>query len=232
MSNNVDQELSALMDGEASELEVRRVLKRLPEEPELGEKWHRFHLASAAMRGEMRGVDAKFAKVDLTSRISAALAEEPALTSAPENSAPESEAVRGNWWQEAVVKPLASVAIAASVSAMVVFGWQTVNQAGVSPTASPAGLAQVSPVSNNAGYAQANVPARSYGQLGAVPVAQTQNGVQRSTLPQQEILRMPATQDLNLTQYLMSHTGNAASNTANGAMSYARIVTLKPVDTQ
>lgn len=230
MSNNVDQELSALMDGEASELEVRRVLKRLPNEPELVEKWQRFHLMSAAIRGEMRGVDAKFAKVDLTSRIAAALTEEPAL-----NHSPEAEEVRGNWWQEAVVKPLASVAIAASVSAMVVFGWQTFNQAGVSPTAAPANFAQVSPstVNNsNAGYAQANVPARSYGQLGAVPVAQAQNGIQRSTLPQQEILRMPATQDLNLTQYLMSHTGNAASNTANGAMSYARIVTLKPVDTQ
>ncbi len=60
MTSRKDLEaLSAAMDGEADELELRRVLDAAAEDPELQGTWKRFHATSAVMRGEWRsGSDA------------------------------------------------------------------------------------------------------------------------------------------------------------------------------
>jgi len=47
------ESLSALMDNEASEFEFRRVLKECAVNDDLKLKWERFHLISAAIRGEI-----------------------------------------------------------------------------------------------------------------------------------------------------------------------------------
>ena len=47
------ESLSALMDNEASEFEFRRILKESEANPELKQKWERFHMLSAAIRGEL-----------------------------------------------------------------------------------------------------------------------------------------------------------------------------------
>ena len=66
-----DEALSALMDGETDELELRRTLKSLAEDPGQRRKWQRYQLASAAMRRELPPQ-----MVDLSSRISESLARE------------------------------------------------------------------------------------------------------------------------------------------------------------
>ena len=56
MSNNnaqIKESLSALMDGQADELEVRRVLKEISENDELRDTWRRHQMAAAAMRREL-----------------------------------------------------------------------------------------------------------------------------------------------------------------------------------
>ncbi len=68
------ESLSALMDGEASELEVRRLLRDSADDGELRERWRHWHVARAAMHDELQAP-----KLDLASRVSAALADEPAL---------------------------------------------------------------------------------------------------------------------------------------------------------
>jgi sigma-E factor negative regulatory protein RseA len=55
--NRLNESLSALMDNEASDLEIRRILKELDAEDsplavEIKAKWRRYHLASAAMSKE------------------------------------------------------------------------------------------------------------------------------------------------------------------------------------
>jgi sigma-E factor negative regulatory protein RseA len=47
------ESLSALMDNEASEFEFRRILKEAEVNADLKLKWERFHMLSAAIRGEL-----------------------------------------------------------------------------------------------------------------------------------------------------------------------------------
>ncbi|OMH38119.1 MucB/RseB C-terminal domain-containing protein [Motiliproteus sp. MSK22-1] len=111
MSENLRQSLSALMDNEADELEARRALKELGSEESA--VWSRYHLVSALLNGEKPNAD-----VDLSSRVMSALDAEPAYK-VTEDESPASDK-NGLFW-----KPLASVAIAASVTAMIIFGAQT-----------------------------------------------------------------------------------------------------------
>jgi sigma-E factor negative regulatory protein RseA len=64
--------LSALMDGEVGEFELRRILALMEQEPGLRDKWRRYQLAASALRGE--AVDRR---VDLSARIADALADTP-----------------------------------------------------------------------------------------------------------------------------------------------------------
>lgn len=100
MSNDLRESLSALMDGEVSELELRRILK----DADAGAQayWGRLHTQRSAMRGEPH-----FAALDISASVSAAIAREGAHSAKPVLE-----------WR----KPLAGFAVAASVAALVVFG--------------------------------------------------------------------------------------------------------------
>lgn len=77
MSEDVHPEtqshLSALMDGEVGEFELRRTLTLIERDPALRAKWRRYHLAAGVLRGEAGDHNA-----DLSARISDALADVPA----------------------------------------------------------------------------------------------------------------------------------------------------------
>lgn len=74
MSQNTRESLSALMDGESEELELRRVLKALPDDGDAADTWRRYHLARSLMQRD-HGVDIS---VDLSAGIMARLSDEPA----------------------------------------------------------------------------------------------------------------------------------------------------------
>ncbi|ATJ82271.1 sigma-E factor negative regulatory protein [Halomonas beimenensis] len=115
MSQNARESLSALMDDEGDELELRRVLKSLEDEPDAADAWRRYHLMRSLMRRE---TDADVA-TDLSAGIMARLQDEPAPTPAA------SELPRRSL-------PLArSAGIAAAVSLLVITGVQFYN--GASP---------------------------------------------------------------------------------------------------
>lgn len=103
MSADINQEpaarLSALMDGEVGDFELRRTLGQISQDPELRRKWDRYHLAAAAMRGELVS-----AAPDLSDRIAAALAREPGPRS------------------RTALRTLGRVAVAASVAVLTVVG--------------------------------------------------------------------------------------------------------------
>ena len=48
-----DEALSALLDGELSDFELRRLLARLDENPELLQRWERYNLAGSALQPEL-----------------------------------------------------------------------------------------------------------------------------------------------------------------------------------
>jgi len=117
--------ISALLDGEADDLELRRLLKSLESESESSEEllrqWQRFHLAQDVLHD--RGVPVS---ADLAGRISAQIAEEPAHQQKASSSVTPS-------WQQTMGK----FAVAASVAAVFVVMFQ-VNLAPNSPATAPA----------------------------------------------------------------------------------------------
>ncbi|GLZ87778.1 sigma factor AlgU negative regulatory protein [Metapseudomonas resinovorans] len=108
MSREAMQEsLSAVMDNEADELELRRVLAA-SEDQELRATWSRYQIARAVMHKELLEP-----RLDIAAAVSAALAEE---------SAPPVKAVQGPW------RSLGRLAVAASVTVAVLAGVRLYNQ--------------------------------------------------------------------------------------------------------
>ncbi|MCL7928805.1 sigma-E factor negative regulatory protein [Halomonas llamarensis] len=121
MSQNTRESLSAMMDGESDELELRRVLKALPNNADAADTWRRYHLARSLMQRE-QGVDVS---IDLSAGVMARLQEEPVpLADTPLEAKAESVA-------KAEKVPTISFArgagVAAAVSLMVVTGVQYFN---------------------------------------------------------------------------------------------------------
>jgi len=71
--NTLHESLSALMDGQASELELRRLLKQ-SDNAALRQQWQRWQIARAALHGQKQSL----APLNLAERVSAALHEPPA----------------------------------------------------------------------------------------------------------------------------------------------------------
>ncbi|HDZ56105.1 MAG TPA: RNA polymerase subunit sigma [Pseudomonas xinjiangensis] len=109
-SESLQESLSAFMDGEAGELEIRRVLQATEQDPAVRSTWERYQTARAVMHKEpWQG------KIDLSAGIAAALADEPALGTPARKSA--------GIWQTA-----SKFAVAASVTVAVLVGVRMMNQ--------------------------------------------------------------------------------------------------------
>ncbi|MBL4834914.1 MAG: sigma-E factor negative regulatory protein [Pseudomonas sp.] len=107
-SESLRESLSALMDNEADELEVRRVLKACGDDSSLRSDWARYQAARAVMHKEpWQG------KIDLSAGIAAAIADEPELVPARQPVAAKAARV----WQG-----VGRLAVAASVTVAVLVG--------------------------------------------------------------------------------------------------------------
>ncbi len=102
--------LSAFLDNELTEHEVRRLLQALSADPELRAAWERYHLAQQALRNELGSVLVH----GLAARLAASL--------------PDSAGTLGGAARRALVLPAVRragfLAAAASVAALTLFGWQ------------------------------------------------------------------------------------------------------------
>jgi len=107
MSEHIRESLSAVMDGEASQLETDRLLGE-SSDPEVRAAWVRYH----AVRHAIRNPADLHANIDLSGRIMAAIEAE---------SAPRITSV-ARWAN--FLRPVASFAVAASVFAAVLVGSQ------------------------------------------------------------------------------------------------------------
>lgn len=188
MSKNLRESLSALMDGEASELEVRRLLRE--NDDSLTALWGRFHRQRGALRDETG-----FADLDVSASVRRALAAER-----------PHRRLLGDWR-----KPLAGIAVAASVASVVVFGL------GGPPGEQATTLADIAveqggrvylaaPTAPASGAVAANTAA------GAVP-AELQMSDQQSRQRFEKLLRQ--------------HTEHAAFNSGQGMVSHARLASYR-----
>lgn len=110
MTENLRESLSALMDGEASELEVRRVLATMDQGDEVRQTWRRYQLASSVMRKSAT----LSLNIDISERVAQSIADEEIELVSEVSESPAA-------WRK-VWRPVTSVAVAASVAVAVVFG--------------------------------------------------------------------------------------------------------------
>jgi len=193
MTEQLRESLSALMDDEANELELQRLLGQLAEDEGLRQTWVRYNLARSVMSGQPVGR----LNIDISQQVNAAIAADtvPAL----------------GMWQR-MIRPLASVAVAASVMTVVVFGGQQLYQAGESEagTAAPLAANGVSAV----GFVNT---------LGAVPLRASYGN---QAVPELEPAARTAYRELarqRMYLYMQEHAEHAALNSPQGLIPFARV---------
>jgi len=200
MSEQLRESLSALMDGEANELEMERVLSRIADDPELRRAWVRYNAARSVLSGQ--------SLVRLDHDISAAV--RGAILS-PAGGKRERSRVVERWW-----RPVASLAVAASVAATVVIGGQQLARLGavngypsdgsMAASASPVGLV------NSLGAS----PVRASFGTEAVPVLQPATHTAYRELARQR-----------MEKYLQEHAEHAALNSPQGLVPFARVAEIR-----
>ena len=191
MSELMRESLSALMDDEANELEVERVLAGISKDSSLRRDWVRYNLVRAVAAGH----PPTHLELDISTQVREAIAGENAGKSA---------------FTQRIMRPLASMAVAASVAATVVFGGQQLAQLEVDSYDTQAIASSVSPVGMVNSLGATSVQA-SYGTQG-MPELQP-----ATRTAYQELARQ------RLQKYMQEHAEHAALNTPNGLVPFARV---------
>ena len=196
MSEQLNESVSALIDGELSELELRSTLQNLSDEQR--HQWQRHQIARTAMHGGSTA----FAAIDLSARIQAEINQEPALAAMP---------TAGN-------KPFARFAVAASVALSVMGGAWMYQTAGVDNPSAPLVAQHNSPVAapsivNSLGVQPQLVSTGSSQHTATKPHVLVD--VQRINANKQAAERLDA--------YLSRHVEQAAFDGGNGLLPYARV---------
>ncbi len=203
MSESMRESLSALLDDEANELEIERVLSRIGQDDELRQVWMRYQAVHASLAGHRLA----HVGLDISDQVRAAIVEQT----------PRADArVNVGSLKQRVLRPLASFAVAASVAATVVIGGQQLVQIVDSGTVGPARTvaASASPVGMYNSLGATPVRA-SYGTQ-SVPVLQPATRTAYEKLARQRMQR-----------YMQQHTEQAALNSPQGLMSFSRVTDIR-----
>lgn len=228
------ESLSALVDDEASELEVRRILKNVDNNPDMMDCWQRYNLIGSFMRKETIGEE--LGNSAFAASVAAALRQESELnnpqsestlspadkatSSAPRYRSAESGGSSWSW--------LGKSSIAASFAAFVVLTANFVSSPDESTSNSAPPMARNSgdgAVQNSIGLPQGfQLPA-----LEARTVSQSNNPARlfdsprrTAVLPVADDLTDNATQDM-LNEMLIFHAERASANGGLGMMPFARV---------
>ncbi len=176
--------LSALMDGEADELAVRRVLKACENDHEITDCWHRFHLASSVMKRE------PVTSFDISDRVMAALTDETIQSESNQLSDKTVEVSSSPF--AGMLKSLVSMGVAASVTAVVILGPTWFSQEDVA-----------APAINQPAIVNAQ-PVASHSLLQPVTFGQPSlmTNYQRSLVAEEDMIRSPQGMQRYIDQHL------------------------------
>ena len=194
MSESMRESLSALMDGEASEIELHRILTRV-DDCELRAAWSSMHRNSDLMRGS-----AQIANMDISGAVMRSVGDVGAMPAAGRTSG-------------GMRRSLVSFAVAASVTAVVVFSGQqllTSPDGNVPRNLSSPGLVK-SP--------------------GAVPVRASFGSRQEQSSRVLQPVAGAGYQEMarqRLREYSQAHAEEAALNTPQGLLPFARVQDIQP----
>lgn len=145
MTEKLNEKISAFMDGDLAEHEARQVIEEMKRNPASRVCWGRYHLIGDALKNNLPGA----IKHDLAARISKAIDTEPAL---PVTLVPRKKTTL----MSSLFKPLAGLAVAASVAAVAVVSF---DMGGTGSTAGAQKIAAVQmPVDQHPPAALVSVP--------------------------------------------------------------------------
>jgi len=213
-SQSFAESLSALMDNQASELELQRILKASEQDPGVKATWSRYQMASAVIRGEPTSL----AIPDFAARISAAIENENVIVvSKPHQSL----------WHR-----LGQVALVASVAGVMIVGVQQYNHS------SPHGMevANNSVVMPSAAATESVAPTLPSGFNSPAINTRTvavQTGYETRPQENRRVMFQPrqagsVVSDEDVTRYvnqmIQAHSDNAAMNSGQGVLPYARVI--------
>lgn len=197
MANEKDEWISALVDDELDYADLDRVMKILPQDMELRERWSRYHLIRDALHNNL----AHKPIPGFAQSVSAALESEPAIL-APGNIR---QRIPHHWLKHGV-----GVAVAASVAAVAILTVQSVNQDERELTS----MADARPIAQQelVRMAQPTLAAQDVMRVGqptlqVLPVSTNQHFANRQ-----------------LESYLVKHNTFSPVNLTHDVMPYARIV--------
>jgi negative regulator of sigma E activity len=208
--------LSALMDGECSPGEVKRLMEEIGRSPALQQRWSRMCL----VREALQGTQVQAAAPDFCAGVMGAIARDQAAAAAdrpakvvslPARSRPA--AANAARWQ-----PFAGLAVAASVAAVAaVGGYRWLSQ--------PVGAA-VQTAQNTASGAQPVAYAQSAGDAGSAEgqlTAVSLNGSGSAEPVETRWSQLDAATVQQLNEYMMEHANMRAEQGVSGALSYPRM---------
>lgn len=208
---NKYEAISAFMDGEYGQ-SPEAILASFQSDPELLASWRRYHLIGDALRGQL---ESGMPVTDLTRRVAMALAAEPTVLS------PRPHQMR---WKKAL-KPVAGMAIAASVALVAIVGLRGLDQA--TSVSAPASVPAVADMTINTAPATINsfasepldLPLQSLQPASPAPLAHMVSA--DATLNSHA---EPVQPNYGFKSYLINHNEYRASSGVRGSMPYARIV--------
>ncbi|WP_317929376.1 sigma-E factor negative regulatory protein [Halioxenophilus sp. WMMB6] len=216
------QSLSAMVDGEASELELRRILAESENNSELRKTWARYQIASRSIRREEAG----FFQVDLSASISELIAEEP------NHNGLAVDAGRRRFG--GVAGHLGRVAIAASVAVVAVFAVNQISPESEAPAATVAANTGGVAVEDQVFAPAANLP-MGYGTPGlsvrnvstdGIVLDQRRSAVPVVFEPRSDVQAAnPAVEEF-LRQLMAEHANSGLE--IEGAMPFERVPRIEP----
>ena len=218
------ESISALVDNQASELELLRILKASEQDTNVKATWERYQMVGTALRGEQTVYAGKdvFAVPDFAARVSAAIAMEEQVAPLPTQKVQQ-----GLWYQ------LGRVALVASVAGGMILGVQQFN--GGAPQnfeMASVGNSMPSPVvaptvSLPSGI---NSPAINTRTVALQSGYETRPQESRKVLfqPRQAAAVGTSISDDEVTRYvnkmIQAHSDNAVMNSSQGVLPYARVI--------
>lgn len=202
MNERMCESLSALMDDESNELELERVLSQIGTDEELRKTWQRYALAQHAVHGH----ELAHSQLDISVRV------QNALLNAPMPGYATPPLVNRRF-----LRPLASLAVAASVTVTVVVGGKQLAQ-----------LEGATPYGQNEPAIVAS-PSR-VGLLNSLGATTVQASYGAPSVPMMKPPARAAYQNLAQQRsrlYMQEHAEQAALNSPQGMVPFARVPEIR-----
>ncbi|RFA28352.1 hypothetical protein CAI21_12280 [Alkalilimnicola ehrlichii] len=212
MNDALKEQVSALVDDEVRKEEQPLLLRQLAQNPELAAQVGRYSLIGEAMRRSLPPIVGS----DLARRVAEELANEEA------HSTPVSR-----FGRQALLKPLAGVAVAASVAAVSLAVWPTLQ----SPGGNEPPMAEMASSAPSGSSASATTGAAMSSGISPIsPVAspmRSMAGFQQTTMSPTEEYgqwdRLEPQVQQRLNDYLVNHSEHTATGRFGGMLNYVRI---------